>query len=291
MKLWADCIPCILKMAVQVARIALKDEGKVRTFMSEIMTHRVLRGEDWNAISPEVVRDVWLRLSEITGDQDPLKEVKARQNQKALELLPAAKEAVLRSADPLFLAIKFAIAGNALDAMVGAEAAPGLDFVKRVESLHMNPDHVALFRKRLERATKALYFTDNCGEIVFDRLLVEIIKKQNPLQVCLITRALPILNDATVEDARALGFEEIARVMDNGIQEPFAGTLLSKVSAEVKQLVAESDLMIAKGVGNYDSLTEEVTLQGKITFMFHGKCDPMCISQEASPGDLIVANA
>jgi uncharacterized protein with ATP-grasp and redox domains len=136
-----------------------------------------------------------------------------------------------------------------------------------------------------------LYFTDNCGEIVFDKLLIEIVKKQHPLHVTLVTRALPILNDATIEDARALSLGKIASVIDNGIQEPLAGTLLSKVSAELKKLVNESDLIIAKGVGNYDSLTEEKELQGKITFMFHGKCDPMCISEQASHGDLIVDNA
>jgi hypothetical protein len=280
----------MLKMAVEVARVSIKDEAKIKGFLSDIMTHKALRGEDWNAISPEVACDIWRKLCQVTGEDDPLRELKDEQNRRALQLYPVAEEAVLKSTDPFHTAILFAILGNALDVMIGAQAKGGQELIARAGQTHANPDHVDRLRRRLDKGRKVLYFTDNCGEIVFDKLFIETLRKQYDLDLTLITRTMPILNDATYDDAQRLGFTEIATVMVNGIQEPLPGTILSKTSPEIKQRVRDADLILAKGVGNYDSLTEEADLWGKITYLFHGKCHPICSSQNASPGELIISH-
>jgi uncharacterized protein with ATP-grasp and redox domains len=101
---------------------------------------------------------------------------------------------------------------------------------------------------------------------------------------------MPILNDATMKDAIFVGLDQVAPVVENGINVPFPGTIISKLSPEVKKSVEESELVISKGVGNYDSLTEETQLRGKISFLFHGKCLPSCAPSGHPLGALVVFN-
>jgi hypothetical protein len=136
-----------------------------------------------------------------------------------------------------------------------------------------------------------VWLSDNCGEIVFDRLLLETMRRFYKLDIVYITRTTPILNDATLTDASLVGLGEVATLMENGIEEPLAGTILAKTSPKVRRLVEEADLVISKGVGNYDSLTEEKGLNGKISYLFHAKCQPCCRSQKANLGDLIIFNS
>ena len=100
MQIWPDCIPCILKMSLGIARVVMKDEDQVRRFMEQVLRLKYFSGEDWKVTSPEVIKDVWLKVIEVTGEYDPLKEIKNEQNKKALAIYPMAKESVLKSKDP-----------------------------------------------------------------------------------------------------------------------------------------------------------------------------------------------
>ena len=96
MFIWPDCIPCILKMSLGVARFVMKDENQVLRFVNEILAWKSLRGEEWHVRSPEIVRDVWIKLREFSNEQDPLKGLKEEQNRKALKVLPAARGGYLK---------------------------------------------------------------------------------------------------------------------------------------------------------------------------------------------------
>jgi damage-control phosphatase, subfamily I len=278
-------------MAVGMARLALRDEAEIKRFMADILTIKALRGEEWDIMSPQVVREIWSRLITVTGEPDPMKGLKAEQNRAALELLPAATEIVETSKDPFLDALKFAIAGNALDAMVGVGTEPATTLTKALDQFTLNPANAERFRERVSKARKIVYFIDNCGEIVFDRLFLQVLCRTFPAEVVVVARSLPILNDATVKEAQQVGIDRVARVIGNGLTRPFAGTVLAEASAEVQALARESDLVVSKGVGNYDSLTEENSLKGRITFLFHGKCIP-CSAPHGEPlGALVVFNS
>ncbi len=291
MYIWSDCIPCILKMAIGVARNVLKTEEENKHFMSRILELKSLRGEDWKMISPMIVSDIWLILKEMSGKEDPLKTVKEEQNLRAMKIYPSAKKTVQKSEDPFLQALKFSIAGNAMDAMVNSNETGQRGLSMMLAQMLINMEDVLMFRERLAKSDKVVYFTDNCGEVVFDRLFVETLNNEYHPQITFVTRRMPVLNDVTVELAEAVGLGKLGRVIDNGIVEPFPGTLLKKVSPEVRQLVEDANLLIAKGVGNYDSLTEEAELKGKVSFLFHGKCHPCCIERNVSENALIVYNA
>lgn len=291
MLIWPDCIPCILKMSLEVARQAMKDESQLTSFMQEALEVTHLRGGDWAVTPPELIRDIWLKINEISGDGDPLKEMKAEQNRQALELCPLAKELVSKSRDPLLEAVKLAVLGNSRDFMGNGNEEPIGEIVGRLPKLVVRPEAVEELRRRLGEARRLVYLGDNCGEIVFDRLLIEVIRDTYDPEITFITRSVPILNDATLEDALAVGIDRVARIMENGIPEPLPATLLSKVSPELKALIEESDLVIAKGGGNHDILTEEGDLNGKVSFLVLAKCHPYCTIHQLPLGGLIVHNS
>jgi damage-control phosphatase, subfamily I len=291
MHIWSDCVPCILKMAAETCRLSGGREEEIKRMMEEILKLKPLRGEFWNITSPEIIRDAWNMITERFGQDDPLKKIKDEQNRKALQAYPRAKEIVNKSEDPFLTALKLSIEGNAFDAMMGAGNDPTEGLTAKLDSLTINPDHVETLKERLARSAHVLWFSDNCGEIVFDRLFVETMRRFYKVDIVYVTRTVPILNDATLTDAEFVGIGNVATLMENGIQEPIAGTILAKTASTVRELVEKADLLISKGVGNYDSLTEESEIKGKISYLFHAKCHPCCASHNVKLGDLIVFNS
>jgi uncharacterized protein with ATP-grasp and redox domains len=237
-----------------------------------------------------VIKQVWLRLLEVSGKADPMKEIKREQNRKALEIYPVAKKTVLKSHDPLLETIKLAIAGNSIDAMVNVEGEAPDKILKRWDKLEIDAGNLNHFKERLKKARKLVYLGDNCGEIVFDKLLMEVLRKLYPLEIIFVTRTLPIMNDITFQDALSIGIEEVAQMMENGTSEPLPGTFLEKISRELRAEIESSDLVISKGGGNYDSLTEENELKGKISFLLTAKCHPYCSIHQVTLSAPIIYN-
>ena len=276
MQIWPDCIPCILKMSLGIARVVMKDEDQVRRFMEEILRLKYFSGKERKVTSPEVIKDVWLKVIEVSGKSDPLEEIKNEQNSKALAIYPIAKELVLKSKDPFLGAIKLAIAGNSIDAMTDVKGEAPEEIIKKWERLEIDIEKLNCLKERLKKTRRLVYLGDNCGEIVFDRLLIEVLLEMYSLEITFITRTLPILNDATLQDALSMGIGEVTQVMENGLPEPLPGTYLKRINSESKTLIERSDLVISKGGGNYDSLTEEKGIKGKVSFLFLAKCYPYC---------------
>jgi uncharacterized protein with ATP-grasp and redox domains len=120
------------------------------------------------------------------------------------------------------------------------------------------------FIQSVSQAQNILYLADNAGEIVFDRLLIE---QLSPKQITLVVRGEPIINDATLTDAQAAGLDEIVNIIDNGSDAP--GTILKDCSQNLKRHFAAADLILAKGQGNFETLSDEPK---NIFFLFKVKC-------------------
>ncbi len=288
MKIWPDCIPCILKMALEVMRTVSEDEQLIGRFLTEALELKPLRGENYSITSPELTRDVWLKLIKFSAVEDPLKARKEGQNRIALDIYPGAKEVIEKKSDPVVEALKLSILGNSIDSMVGMSGFTGEELVKALQQSWIDAKAVKELKDKIFRARKIIYLGDNCGEVVFDRLFIETLRRFYDAEIIYVTRTFPILNDALLEDALSVGMNEVVRIMENGIPEPFPGTVIEKVSEEVKNLIEDSDLVISKGLGNYDSLSEDESLRGKVSFLLRGKCYPSCAVHGVPLGSLIV---
>ncbi|MBP1748523.1 MAG: hypothetical protein H6Q52_1062 [Deltaproteobacteria bacterium] len=277
-------------MSLNVARNAMGNEEGARILFQDIMDLPCFAVPPWHMFSPLVIRDVYQLIARRSGVEDPLRKIKKKLNEEALALLPAAEELVAKSPYPLRDALRLSILGNALDIMAqGLEKDAG-DLLAAAGSASLPGKETDTFLTRLGKAKKVVYFGDNCGEIVFDRLFIGTVRSRFDLDVVFVVRKRPVLNDATLEDAFAAGIDRVAHVIDNGVNEPIPGTSLSHVSDDVYQNVRSADLIISKGGGNYDLLTDEDDVKGKTTFLVEAKCFPYCSIHRVAPGALIVHN-
>lgn len=236
--------------------------------LHEQMVRDVLRMTselDLSASPPVTGQKIHRRLRELTGWRDPYAAVKTRFNRMALEMLPELREQVARAEDPFTAALRLAIAGNVID--LGVNGAITEDDVRAAIASTLDEPFegdIDAFREPVRRAGNILYLADNAGEIVLDRLLVE---QLAPAPVTVAVRGAPVINDATRADALLAGMDEVSDLIDNGSDAP--ATLLGDCSEAFRRRFAEADVVIAKGQGNYESLSNE---HGNIFFLFKAKC-------------------
>jgi uncharacterized protein with ATP-grasp and redox domains len=275
MRIEPDCIPCILRMALSLLRKRPIGEKTIREWYLDILHIPSLQGRNWELTSPEIIEGIMKKIGECTGDSDPFLADRVGLNQTMSRLYPMVKGWVDNAPDPLFTAVKLAVLGNAIDFMV-PEGTKDIETALRAKMDHpIGADAYRAFSEHLKKSRRLIYLADNAGEIVLDKLLIETIMKQYDQEIVFVVRSKPTLNDVTMKDAEAMGMEDLARVIENGIDGPLPGTLLERCSGEVRACFERADLIISKGGGNFDCLEEERnSLGAPIAFMLLSKCRP-----------------
>jgi len=255
-----ECIPCFLDQALRIGRKATNDEEKIKRLLDEVGA--AIKDIPLDSTPPEAGRVIQRKIREIMGQNDPYKEIKNESTINSLKLYPHLKEEVQRSSDSLLTAIRVAIAGNIID--MGPNK--GFDIVKDVDDV-LRKDFAICdyhkFRQYLDEVDKILYIGDNAGECVFDRVLIEEMKKP----VTYVVRGIPVINDATHEDAVQAGIDRVADILSSGTDA--AGTVLNTCSDEFKDVYNNSRFIISKGQGNYEALSGE---ERPIFFLLKAKC-------------------
>lgn len=270
-----DCIPCILRMSISAIRQLPLDEDAGKELYQKILEIPSFRGRFWDITSAEVIELVWERIADTTKNADPFYSLKSEQNKRIMEVYPFLEKLVHEASDPLYMAVKLAILGNAIDVMLADSRQDIENSITEKLEAPLSKETYGEFKKRLKQSSLLLFFGDNAGEIVFDRLLIKTIRKMYDTEIVFVVRSVPTLNDATLDEARAVGIDKIATLVENGIDGPLPGTILKRCSNEVNDLVRRADLIISKGGGNFDTLEEEKgCLKDKTTFMLLSKCDP-----------------
>jgi len=268
-----DCIPCILNMSLNYLRKLSVPDEQVNKIYSDILSLRPLRGEIWDITSPEVIESIMRKIMMAIDNDDPLAAEKEKQNQRMLTAYTSLKRMVEKSAYPLSTAAQLAILGNAIDIMM----LDGMtDFQKIINEQLANPlqeNAFEVLEKRIMNSKSILYFGDNAGEIVLDKLFIETIKAQYETEIVFVVRSMPTLNDATLKDSEQIGMVNLVRVIENGIDGPVPGTQLHRCSRDVKSLFQKADLIISKGGGNFDTLDElPKKHKSKISYLLLSKC-------------------
>ncbi|GLI34749.1 damage-control phosphatase ARMT1 family protein [Desulforhabdus amnigena] len=263
MKTYLDCIPCFVRQALDAARMA-SAEPEVHERMLREVLHWTSE-MDLDEPPPALAQRIHRRLREVSGVPDPYREAKDRLNQMALNFLPELKAGIDAAADPLAMAVRLAIAGNVIDMGVNSnvEESDVRQSVSQALTEHFTGE-LNGFRRAVAEARNILYLADNAGEIAFDRLLIE---QLLPAPVTLVVRGRPVINDATMADAHAVGLHEVVEIIDNGSDAP--GTMLEDCSKEFRRRFAEADMILAKGQGNFETLSDE---SHNIFFLFKAKC-------------------
>ncbi|MBN1655888.1 MAG: DUF89 family protein [Deltaproteobacteria bacterium] len=263
MNIYLDCIPCFLRQALDAARNITEDSRVHEQIVREVL--RLAADLDLSRPPPWVGQIIYRRLRELTGVEDPYRAAKSRLNRLAVSMLPELRAVVKRAPHPLIAAAKAAIAANVID--LGVRSVLSEDEAREALRESYATDvygDFAELQRQVAEAREILYLADNAGEIAVDRLLIE---QLGPERVTLAVRGEAVINDATIDDARAAGLHELVRVIDNGSDAP--GTILEDCSAEFLERFNQADLIIAKGQGNFETLSEVDT---DIVFLLKVKC-------------------
>ena len=276
MKTYLDCFPCFMSQALRAARIATDDKNKIKDVLDEV--GMMFREIPLESSPPESGRMIYHKISEITGNPDPYREIKKENTKKALSLYPNLKNYIEKSNDRLLSAIRVAIAGNVID--FGANWNFDLkDDVADVLDRDFAICDYRAFKETLGKVQAILYIGDNAGECVFDRMLIEEIKKP----VTYVVRGVPVINDATYEDALEAGIDKIATILSSGTDAP--GTVLKTCNEKFKELYDNSELIISKGQGNYEALSGQ---RRPILFLLKAKCNVIAGDIGVGEGDIVL---
>jgi len=278
MRAYPECYPCFFNQALKTSRIITSDERKIWEILNEVSL--AIPKIPIGVTPSEIGREVYRIISARTGVKDPYRKIKEQSIRQALSLYPEMKKLIESSKESLLTAIRLAVAGNIID--FGANI--NFDLKKDVEKILLQDfaiDHYQEFLKALKKAKRILFVADNAGETVFDRLLIEELQKP----VVYAVRERPIINDAIRQDAILSGIDKVAEIISSGSDAP--GTTLKFCSEEFLNIYISSDLVISKGQGNYEELSDE---KRPIFFLLKAKCSPIASDLGIEEGGIILAN-
>jgi len=273
------CVECMARTYNRLMNRFQLSEHKRQLFNS---VYSRITDRSRGKLMPEIHRDLHREFMKISGIDDPYEEEKRISNELALDLYQQWQPKVLYSGNSFQMAIRLSIAGNIMDYGANSE----FDIKATISKVMQTPfsvDHSAQLKEKLATATKVLFLGDNAGEIVFDKLLIEIIMHQHLVYA---VRGASVLNDATLHDASQVNMEGVADVITNGSNA--ASTLLSECSSEFLEQYHTADVIISKGQGNLEGLID--TRDPRIYFLLMVKCDVIAEKLGVEKGDFVVYN-
>jgi hypothetical protein len=280
MKIQTECIPCLLKRVIFETDYSTKD-AKVKKKVIKNACEVLSKVYDPNECSAVVATKVHKIVYETLGDDDPYKDLKNQSNRVAQSLVPRVEELIKNSDDPLKTSIICSIVGNTMDfGIEGGSSHPGMlnEIFEKTVADGLGYDNTNKLKELLKKSRRVVFFTDNCGEIVFDKILCREIRRYNPdIFLTLVVRGEPIISDATIEDAERLQFDEVVdEILTTGC---FAiGVDFDRLPSGLDKSLKQADLIICKGMANYEAFSE--TSHHPIAYLLRTKCTAIANSMD-----------
>ena len=276
MKTYLDCIPCFMDQALRAGRIATNDEKKIKMLLDSIGA--LIKDVPMGNTPPETGDVIYRKVREITGVADPYKKIKKSNIKEALSLYPELKKIVNTSDNKLLTAVRLSIAGNVIDLGVNKKFNI-IEDVGKILKQDFAIFHFNEFVKQVKKARSILYLGDNAGESVFDKILIEELKKP----VTYVVREIPVINDVTLEDAIDSGLDKVAEIISSGTSAP--GTILDLCNETFLKRFYNADIIISKGQGNYEGLSNT---HRPLFFLLKAKCPVIAKNIGVEEGDIIL---
>jgi len=276
MKAYLDCYPCFFVQTLNTMRLITSDEEEIWKVLKAVSSF--LPELSFDSTPPEIGREIYRIISDMTGVKDPYRDIKKRCTQQALALYPNIKDKVRKAENSLLTAVKAAAAGNIIDFGAQAEFDIKEDF-DRVLNQDFAVSDFERFARMVKKSRKTVYLADNAGETVFDRILIE----EMAVPVIYAVRDKPVINDAVTEDAVEAGIDKAAQVVSSGSDAP--GTIMDYCRDDFIDIFKSADLIISKGQGNYEALSE---VQRPIFFLLKSKCPVIAKDIGVPEGSIIL---
>ena len=269
MKASAECIYCIMNKTYELFCKYVEDEEERFIFTKELLKSMSSYPDDMTA--PYLNSQVMKILKEKVNVNDLYIEEKETYNNKMLLIEEDIMNNIERSKDKLLSGLKYSMVGNFIDfgAMKNVDDNILNEIIDTALKQDVDISIYNMFKKEILEAEKLCYILDNAGEVVFDKMFIKIIRELNrDVKIDIIVRGEPTLNDVTYKDAISVGIDKYGKIIENGTGIP--GTDLREVNEETKKSIFESDVVIAKGQGNFETLCG---VDANIYYIFLCKCD------------------
>lgn len=266
-KLNSECIKCLLNKYLKQLPCKMDEDTKIKYFQNIL---KIISEINPTASAPEIVAKITTLQKEMFGKTEDYTELKKYYNALMDSLGKDLSENIAKSTDGFRLAMSYSMLGNYIDfgAMDSVDETKLKEMLKNASNIVFDNTEYENLKADLAKSEKLVFITDNCGEIALDKLFMTKIKKDYPnLQLQIIVRGNPVLNDATIEDALQIGLEKIAKVTPNGSN--IAGTCIDKISNEAKSIIDSADIIIAKGQGNFETMCY---CKKNVYYLFLCKC-------------------
>ena len=280
MKIQTECVPCLLKRIVFEAEQSTKDK-ELQSRAVQNACKLLAELYDPNVCSITIATKVHRIAYETLGDDDPYKELKYVSNKIALSLVPHVEHLINCSDDPLRIASLCSIIGNMMDfGISGASEHPERlsEIFEETFVEDLGYDDTDELKELLSKSKHVLLFADNCGEIVFDKILCHELKKFNPdIFLTLVVKGECVLSDATMKEAVELGFDEVVdEILTTGC---FAvGVDFERLPKELEKSLEKAELIICKGMANYEAFSEKD--YRPIAYLLRTKCNAIASSMD-----------
>ncbi len=283
-----DCCSCVINQARSAARFAELTEEQTRRVIAIAMTEL-----ENSKTTPLLVQHIVRRVADAiiqerneSLDFDIYAEVKRKSNVLSLSYAEKFQKKIDTAESPFETGLQIAAAGNIID--FGAKNHGSIDLNKELQSLDKTPFahyDIEPFKRALDRASTLLYICDNCGELVFDTLFIKEIQREYPdLQITAALRDKPIINDATLEDAKAVGLDQYVKTISSGSIYP--GTILPETTEAFQKLFSSADVILAKGQGNFETLLP--VADKRLFFLLRIKCEVMADLSHVKKDSLVL---
>lgn len=269
MQFGMHCVDCLLSRELKTLR-NMDDKKKARECALEILDF--FSKVDRSEVPPYISAGIKQIHYKYFGCEDKYADIKRESNDYVMSIYPKVRKIINESDDPLLTALKFARIGNYIDYSALGDTVNDSELCSLISSAPkttIDPVEYSNLKHDLTTAKSLTYVSDNAGEIAFDRLVIEILMAQYPdVEITLLVRGGPIVNDATKADADQVGLTDLVHVV--GTTLPLAGVHLKSERPEVLALFENSDIILTKGQGNFETLSG----CGKnIYYVFLCKCD------------------
>jgi len=275
------CVGCIINQSVKVAEAI--DASKELTTKLVSTVEEMSKDFSFSNNPPEIASSVYEKMAVIANKKDLYDEKKELSTKKALTFVPLLKEKLLNSKNKLLTATKIAVAGNVIDLAAEVEFDLEDELLKifDTEFAHNDFKHLEL---KLSTAKDVVVLGDNVGEHIFDYMFIETMKELFPnVLFTYMVRGCPIINDVTITEAKEAGFHELCNLVDSGVNTP--GFAYSRANEKAKRFFDDADLVISKGMGNYECLSP--SHRKDICFLLKVKCGVVANSLDKELGDII----
>jgi len=275
------CVECIVNQSYRVCDAIEAPSELKKQITSSI--EEMSKEFSYDKNPPEIAADVYEKMALLANKEDLYDNVKALSTQKALSFVPLLERKLLNSSDKLLSATKIAVAGNVIDLAAVVEFDLEEELSKVFDTNFAYDDFEKL-REKLVDAKSVLIIGDNVGEHIFDYMFIRTLKELYPdASYSYMVRGNPIINDVTIKEAEEAGFDKLCSLVDSGVNTP--GFTYNRANTYSKELFDSADLVITKGMGNYECLND--THRSDLCFLLKVKCEVVASSLNKSVGDII----